>query len=256
LALCDAGAGRPSAAAAAADAIAALPSLMSAHDIHEYELALFVAAELEAASGHTAGLRCAQHQLAVRNRHRLAAVGAMRNRIEVERRSHEYDALKRRVHIDALTGIGNRSALERYLGTLRHGGVESVALVMVDMDKLKAVNDHFGHAAGDAALVDIARLLEASIGPADIAVRYGGDEFVMILAGADLSGALDRAEEVIARVEGHPWGATHPGLHVTVSIGLAVGDPVDIGELGRYADRALYEAKTRAGNSVVSDQMV
>ncbi|HKH88618.1 MAG TPA: GGDEF domain-containing protein, partial [Acidimicrobiales bacterium] len=167
-ALSDATAGRAEAATTAEEAIAALdPHLYP----HEYDLALYLAAELEAAAGHGAGLRCAQRQLAERWTSRLSALGAMQSRIHAERLSADYDLLSRHAHLDDLTGVGNRRALERYLTTLSARGVESIALLMTDVDDFKTVNDRYGHAAGDAALVEVARVLERSIRPADIAVR-------------------------------------------------------------------------------------
>ncbi len=252
-ALSDAAAGRPGAAATAEDAVASLdPNLYP----HEYDLALYLAAELEAGAGHGAGLRCAQRQLAERWTSRLAALGSMQSRIHAERLSADYDMLSRHAHLDDLTGVGNRRALERYLSSLSARNVESIALLMTDVDDFKTINDRYGHAAGDVALVEVARVLERSIRPADIAVRLGGDEFTVVLADADLDVARRRAETLLATIDEHSWSEIDPGLHLTLSIGVTAGVAVRMQELASQADAALYEAKASGGNRIVCRQVV
>ncbi|MGD0084491.1 MAG: GGDEF domain-containing protein [Acidimicrobiales bacterium] len=252
-ALSDATAGRAGAAATAEQAIRSLdPNLYP----HEYDLALYVGAELEAAGGHGAGLRCAQRQLVERWTSRLAALGSMQSRIHAESLSADYDLLSRHAHLDDLTGVGNRRALERYLVALSARSVESIALLMTDVDDFKTVNDRYGHAAGDAALIEVARVLERSIRPADIAVRLGGDEFTVVLADTDIEVARRRAETLLQTIEQHSWGDISPDLHLTLSIGVTAGDAVRIQELASQADAALYEAKAGGGHRIVCRQAV
>lgn len=248
-ALSDAGAGRPGAEAASEAAIDAIDP--SAHP-HEYDLALYVAAELEAAAGHGAGLRCAQRQLGEHWASRLATLGAMRARIEGERISEEYDTLTRHAHLDDLTGLANRRALDRYVAELSYRNVERIAVMAIDVDSFKTVNDRFGHGAGDETLVAVSRALESNIRSADLAVRLGGDEFVIILADADLEVSRRRAETVLAELDAEDWEQIGAGLHVAVSIGIAAGELSHLDRLRENADNALYKAKALGGHRIVS----
>jgi diguanylate cyclase (GGDEF)-like protein len=116
---------------------------------------------------------------------------------------------------------------------------------MVDVDDFKAINDNYGHAGGDSVLVAIANLLQSSLRAADTLVRYGGEEFVIVMPETELSGALVAAHRICSRIAGAEIGPAR--LHVTVSIGAASGATEDL--LVR-ADQAMYTAK-RAGKNRV-----
>lgn len=158
--------------------------------------------------------------------------------------------IQRQALTDALTGCVNRRAfdmqLERdlSLATRTH---QPLALVMLDIDHFKLVNDTYGHDAGDSALRFLADVLRAELRGVDTAARYGGEEFAIILPQADLEGALVVAERLRARLE----QTDVPGIgHITASFGLAsFPQHASAGaQLVTLADRALYEAK-RAGRN-------
>ena len=126
-----------------------------------------------------------------------------------------------------------------------------VAVIICDADGLKQINDRYGHAAGDAALLKLARRLRGAVRAGDDVARMGGDEFIVVARVAGMGEAEAIAERCV-RAVGEPLGreAAGPG-HVTVSAGVAVAQPgqaADPGRLLEQADRALYEAKRRGGN--------
>jgi diguanylate cyclase (GGDEF)-like protein len=232
-----------------AGAAAALEAFIAAGgepgtDPHTRELAFFLAAELEATAGFAAGLRCARAQFAQRWKSRLTALESMRSRLQAERLRREHAVLTRQVRLDELTGLANRRGLQRYLSGLRRANVASIAVLMVDVDEFKAVNDNFGHAVGDLALIAVARVIENAIRPGDLAVRLGGDEFAAILAGADLAVGQDRAQAIGDGVALQSLHEVAPTLQLSVSVGVTAGDPGQIAELTSQADAALYRAKS------------
>ncbi len=216
-----------------------------------YDLALSLAAEIEAESGPTAGLRYARRQLERRSANRVAALGAMRSRLLAERLHREHDLLSRHAHLDDLTGLSNRRGFERYLADIANQRVDTVALFVADLDDFKAVNDRYGHATGDAVLIAVARVIEASVRKVDCAVRLGGDEFAVVLASADVEVARLRVESVMETIGQQPWEEIAAGLNVSLSVGLTAGPPADIQQLITLADAALYEAKAAGGRRVV-----
>ena len=157
---------------------------------------------------------------------------------------------------DPLTGLHNRRHLDQVLaGGLGTSGVgEGLAVITLDIDHFKAVNDRFGHAAGDTVLTAVARLLQASVRDGDTAVRLGGEEFLVLLPGADREQAVLRAEEMRRGVAAvvHAFGGER--IRVTVSAGVAVrsGDGASAGTLLEAADRALYVAKATGRDRVVA----
>ena len=156
--------------------------------------------------------------------------------------------------IDPLTGVANRrgfrEGLERVGRELR--AAETCALLVVDLDHFKAVNDAHGHLVGDLVLADIGRILVDETRSGDVVARYGGEEFLIFLAGADAQSARGLAERIRAAIAGHDFSAM-PGGRVTASIGVAVAPAVgfDIDDLYDRADRALYRGKHDGRNRVV-----
>ena len=158
---------------------------------------------------------------------------------------------------DALTGLHNRRAfnesLERAVARQdRQGG--HFALLLLDIDRFKKLNDTYGHPAGDAALRNTAQLLTHHLRKSDLAARFGGEEFAVLLASTDGAGAHHLAEKVRAEVERGRLVFDGARLGVTVSIGVAVWpeDGREPAGLVGAADRALYAAKEGGRNRVVA----
>ncbi|MBX0301474.1 GGDEF domain-containing protein [Cryobacterium sp. 1639] len=128
---------------------------------------------------------------------------------------------------------------------------EPLCAVMLDMDHFKEVNDQHGHAAGDLALASMAGILATVTRSTDLAVRVGGEEFLLVLGNTDPAQAVQICERLLDEVRDHPWNTLGEGLSCTASVGvalLAVGESVSRW-LGR-ADAALYEAKAAGRNRV------
>jgi len=154
---------------------------------------------------------------------------------------------------DSLTGLPNRALImdriEQLLARNRRQGT-SGAVLFVDLDNFKDVNDTLGHEAGDRLLVSVAARLEATLRDADTIGRMGGDEFVVLIDGASLEAAPELVAERLLEVMRQPFdltGATMP-LIVNASVGIAMGDRTKPGDLLRDADVALYEAKAAGKN--------
>ncbi|WP_198321171.1 diguanylate cyclase domain-containing protein [Azohydromonas aeria] len=174
--------------------------------------------------------------------------------LRLRRMTAELEALARS---DALTGLANRRVFDERLErecarTLRRGG--PLSLLLVDVDHFKAYNDHYGHAAGDACLREVAAALRASVHrPDDLAARYGGEEFALLLPETDATGADTVAARVLdaLAVRGLPHAASRSAAHVSASIGVACLRPEDevldraaaAAALLEQADQALYAAK-------------
>jgi diguanylate cyclase (GGDEF)-like protein len=129
----------------------------------------------------------------------------------------------------------------------------SVALLMVDLDGFKSINDRFGHVAGDMVIRDISEILRRSVRIFDVCTRFGGEEFAVMMPGGTAESAATIAERIRQRVETYQRNeADLSALRVTASIGVAVSPPgVTARDLIERADRALYHAK-RAGKNRVS----
>jgi diguanylate cyclase (GGDEF)-like protein len=159
----------------------------------------------------------------------------------------------RRAEQDALTGIGNRRNLERFLGDEAHEQ-RQIALVVVDVDHFKLINDTFGHRVGDGVLRRIGHLLRDEMRAHQVAVRYGGDEFVLGLLGVDLKAAAAFAERLRSKIEELDWSVLAPELRVTASLGVANGARRHWRAVFSLADAALYQAKREGRNRVVTAQ--
>lgn len=165
------------------------------------------------------------------------------------------DDASRDASTDALTGLASYRALQQRLTheaerSKRSG--ESFAVLFIDLDRLKELNDRYGHERGNGVLKAVADELRRTIRNTDLAARYGGDEFVVLLTRTDRAGALRVADAVRERVE---QAADRLGFHngqITVSIGVAEYDPAAPGEgpLLERADRALYLAKAAGRNTI------
>jgi len=166
-----------------------------------------------------------------------------------------HEEIYRSILLDGLTGLHTRRALHDFLRremarARRHR--RPLALLLVDADHFKEVNDALGHVAGDHVLRSMARVLEAEAGPDECAARFGGEEFALVLPETDLAGARERAERLRGAVELAPIQVDGERVAVTVSVGAAVFEaPMRTPEdLLRAADAQLYAAKESGRNRV------
>jgi len=163
--------------------------------------------------------------------------------------------LKTEASRDALTGLANRRFIEERLSVAyddyRRGG-QHVVIVMIDVDNFKPLNDNEGHATGDDVLRFLGELLRGAIRDTDIAARYGGDEFLLLLAGAD----CEQANVVVSRIMrmfAQRMAVMPISTQVTLSAGMASSadhDGVDVHDLLKKADNAMYLSKRRGKNLV------
>jgi diguanylate cyclase (GGDEF)-like protein len=173
-----------------------------------------------------------------------------RLRATIARLERQVGELDRLAHHDPLVPLPNRRGFERQLAGLidrleRYG--DAGALLFIDVDGLKMVNDSYGHDAGDAALIHVAELLIGGVRQSDTVARFGGDEFAVLLERVDLDQATETAARLTDRIAGTSF--SHEGLAIPLSaaIGIAeirIGDTPDV-VLAR-ADRAMYEQKAAA----------
>jgi two-component system cell cycle response regulator len=176
------------------------------------------------------------------------AIRLQRDQVQLNRTNSE---LARQAASDALTGLANRREFdlqwERELARHRRHGTP-LAVVMLDLDHFKAINDEFGHAVGDAVLRETGRVLRDAVRLSDLLARVGGEEFALVITSSDRPGAVATAEKLVglvARVQVGPMAAP-----CTISAGVATTFDTPAGELLRAADRALYQAKRDGRNRV------
>jgi diguanylate cyclase (GGDEF)-like protein len=176
---------------------------------------------------------------------RLDQVTGLRDAIDVERQRRDHEQLRRQVQVDELTGLANRRGYRAYLSGLLSAGApaQEYAVMMVDVDHFKRVNDRFGHDVGDLVLARISAILAAHVRPVDLAARLGGDEFVVVLAGVGPDQPEKRAQEIIDAVRGQAWDELAAGLSVSISVGVHRGGVPELPTLLTAADRNLYQAK-------------
>jgi len=173
------------------------------------------------------------------------------------RNAYNYERLQRESAFDPLTGLYNRRFGKRKLGemlALAERELKPVSVAMVDIDNFKSINDTFGHLAGDFILREVAKIISAHVRESDLSMRYGGEEFIVGIYGADSSRALSAMERIRAEVESHVFRFEGREIRVTVSIGVVTVYPherLSINEIVERADRAMYEAKRSGKNRVV-----
>jgi diguanylate cyclase (GGDEF)-like protein/PAS domain S-box-containing protein len=171
-----------------------------------------------------------------------------------DRKKAEHQLERQALH-DMLTGLPNRSLLldrlEQALRTARRLATP-LALLVMDLDRFKEINDTFGHRAGDLLIGEVAERIMADLRETDTVARLGGDEFALILPGADEGGAGHVAQKIIAALQ-RPFDIEGTAHEVAISIGIAVSPQhgEDVETLMRRADIAMYVAKTTPGGSAV-----
>jgi diguanylate cyclase (GGDEF)-like protein len=156
---------------------------------------------------------------------------------------------------DGLTGLWNRRNFDLRLESELSRAVrfsEPFAVVFVELDQMKVVNDRHGHQAGDTVLIELARRLSEAVREVDLVARWGGDEFTLLLPKTGLAGALLLAEKIRAAVADAPFRVDTGALDITISVGVAAYP--EHGAAGKdlmaAADAAMYRAKARGRNRV------
>lgn len=169
----------------------------------------------------------------------------------------QIDDLARLSRTDPLTGLPNRRHLEERLAAAvssarRHR--QPLAVLFVDIDGFKRINDRLGYDTGDEVLRAVGERVGGILRAEDVVGRWGGEEFLALLGATDLDGAVTVAERARAAIAGHPFTVADGDVQVTVSIGCASGpaDPADPADLVRRAAGALRRAKRAGKNRVVA----
>jgi diguanylate cyclase (GGDEF)-like protein len=159
---------------------------------------------------------------------------------------------------DGLTGLLNhRIIVERLRGEVERSQRDStpLAIILVDLDHFKRINDARGHVAGDMTLRETAAIFQRSVRSYDWVGRYGGEEFLLILPGSNVEAARGRAEHLRSMLEKALLGEGENKFSVTASFGVAAGFPRDYDEMIQVADAALYRAKNTGRNCVVATEI-
>ncbi|GAA2716175.1 GGDEF domain-containing protein [Actinoplanes palleronii] len=200
--------------------------------------------------------RMAAHHFELDNA-RLEAENA---RLEAElQRTHSVELAaanlvwRRQATEDALTGLPNRRTVDQRLPVLA-AAPGRLCVAVADVDLFKQVNDRYGHLVGDEVLRRIAGVFLDGVRETDLVARFGGEEFLVALAGTDVAEARAACDLLRARVAGYPWEQIADGLRVTISFGVAeIAGPADITAGLNVADQRLYEAKRAGRNRVQAD---
>jgi diguanylate cyclase (GGDEF)-like protein len=207
-------------------------------------------------SNSSAEVRTLSESFGSMTRRLIAANEEMEQKVRL--RTQELEAANRELDLqarsDPLTGLLNRRGFDSQLklaAALARRSGRPLALVMVDVDHFKRVNDSFGHDAGDEVLKRLAQTLQQRLRDSDVTARLGGEEFVAMLPDTDLKGALAISQQLLETVAAQIDDTVG---RVTISAGVAIfrGDGDDTHDLLRRADEALYEAKGQGRNRVCS----
>ncbi|MCQ8103375.1 EAL domain-containing protein [Methylomonas sp. SURF-2] len=174
----------------------------------------------------------------------LAGVGTVQ---DITERKQALARIERLANYDPLTGLPNRAQLQdrvRYAVSLAKRAQGSLALMFLDLDRFKDINDTLGHSVGDALLIKLAKRLRQLLREEDTVTRLGGDEFILLLPGVDARGAAFLAQKLQEAIA-EPYAIEQHNLSLTASIGIALypGDGEDLETLSKSADAAMYSAK-------------
>jgi two-component system cell cycle response regulator len=184
-----------------------------------------------------------------------AAIHVKKLQDELQQRNTELDRVSR---TDGLTGLYNRRHLDQELAlrnqdALRHH--EPMCLLLLDIDRFKDINDTYGHPAGDLVLQAFANRVSLGLRTGDIAGRWGGEEFLVILPRTDLAGALEVAERIRSVTAAAPVTAAGQDITVRVSGGCALGPADSADTVVHLADRCLYQAKHAGRNRIITSAL-
>jgi len=196
----------------------------------------------------------------------------MNNDISKEELIEKVKALELEVHSlekdlihDSLTALKTRAFFEEeakvYLDSILNSkegkrkewfGFKNLSFIFLDIDHFKKINDTYGHAVGDTVLKEVAQTIQKGLRQGDTASRWGGEEMVVLLLGANESDAVRKAEDIRRSVEALVF-ESNPELKVTISSGVASAEAgISLDELVKRADKALYKAKESGRNKVVA----
>lgn len=169
----------------------------------------------------------------------------------LEALQQQTSVLTEAANTDPLTGLSNRRHLETIISDINTQSA-SYALAILDVDHFKKINDTFSHIIGDRVLVQIGTLVKVVVRETDIAVRFGGEEFVILMTDLTPAHAERVSERLRMTITNFDWSEIADGLNVSVSIGVAMSDDaVDAEAVLQLADRRLYWAKQTGRNRVV-----
>lgn len=194
---------------------------------------------------------------AMMNQNRKLEIELCRSSLVMEKMRRDLDAIRREALTDELTGLSNRKVFDMEIRrcadeTLEYG--QSLTLMMIDVDHFKTFNDRYGHQIGDQVLRLVARTIAENIRHSDIACRYGGEEFAVLMPSAREQGGVVAAGNLCRAVAARSVIDRRSGQKmekITVSIGVAeLGPDEKIDDLIRRADAALYTAKNNGRNQV------
>lgn len=237
------------------------PAALAHHETyHELDKSLFNAESARRMAAMEAGMRLEQlRREAAIEREKAVALEQANALLQAagEEKSRLLAELERQSREDALTGVANRRQVDERLAqefkrAKRQG--TPLALAMADIDYFKHINDRHSHATGDLALKAIAAILRTNCRDTDLVGRYGGEEFVLAFTGLDATGALAVCEKIRRAVETHDFSFIQPGLHMTLSIGIADDRAHEHHErMLAEADSRLYAAKAAGRNRVIAE---
>jgi diguanylate cyclase len=199
-----------------------------------------------------------------------AATRATKLESQFVEKSRELDMIREslsqseaRARTDTLTGLPNRRALEEFFRTAQSEAMEQgqpLSAFLIDIDHFKRFNDNFGHGVGDQVLRLVAKALHERVREHDLAARYGGEEMIAVLPGADLAACTVVAERIRGaladcKITRRSTGEELPGITVSIGVGqFQFGESME--DMIDRCDRALYQAKKRGRNIVVTENEI
>jgi diguanylate cyclase (GGDEF)-like protein len=175
----------------------------------------------------------------------------IRRRDEIGQLAQTFSEMEHNLRIDKLTGVFNRESLNAQVEFLHRQAERqpdrniSFALLFIDLDRFKSINDQYGHAAGDQTLIIVAARLKSAVRGSDVVARYGGDEFVILLKGVTkLDDVIETSDKIRDIVE-EPIRLEHTTVHVGVSLGWAIfpEDGTETKKLLKVADSRMFQTK-------------